>query len=328
MDEKIKISLPKSVLTTLKNDCKNFNILKTDGSQNFNAFINTLIVNYYEDFSANEESLHDDIKKTLEIIPSRYKDTVFTDIIKIIAKKNVSVIDDDSTTFSFKPTKTSQKAVTFIQNVLLKSESLSSYYRRMFISYVSKTQPQRELIIFRENYNLLQKAIKKGVQVCIVTKGDSIKNTSVYGVFSAKEELYNYVLSTDGQTLFTIRLANIKDVSVLSDKSEIADEIKAIFDRQVRCGVQYPIFKGEDKLIKVKLTDRGTYLFNRIYLYRPTPVKIDGNVYYFDCSTNQAMHYFKRLGGDAIIMEPSAVAEMMKNFYSAAARKYDRTARR
>ena len=324
MDIKIKISLPKAVLMTLKNDCKNFNILKADGSQNFNAFINNLVINYYEDFSANEEILHDNIKTALDIVPDRYKEKLFTDMIKIIAKKQVSVLDGESTSFSFKPTKMSERAITFIENILIKSESISSYYRRMFITYVSKTQPQRERIIFKENYDILQKAIKKRVRVCIVTKGDSIKNTSVYGVFSAKEELYNYVLSTDGQTLFTIRLANIKSVSVLSDKSEIPEYIKDVFNRQIRCGVQYPIFKEEDKLIKVKFTEKGIYLFNRIYLYRPTPVKTDGNIYYFDCSTNQAIHYFKRLGGDAVIIEPRSVVEIMRNFYTGAMKKYNK----
>ncbi len=323
MDEKIKISLPNSVLTTLKNDCKNFNILKADDTPNFNAFINTLIMNYYEDFTANEETLHDDIKKTLEYIPERYQNSIFNDIVKIIAKKDTSVIDGKTVTFSFKPTKASEKAITFIQNVLLKNESLSSFYRRMFISYVSKTQPQREIIIFKENYNLLQKAIKKEKKVCIVTKGGSIKSSSVYGIFSAKEELYNYLLSTDGQTLFTIRLAKIKDVSILSEKAVVPEDIKDIFDRQVRSGVQYPIYKDEDKLIKVKFTEKGKYLFNRIYLYRPTPVSIEENIYSFDCSTNQAMHYFKRFGNDAIIIEPQNIAEMMRTFYAIATRKYN-----
>lgn len=323
MDEKIKISLPKSVLTTLKNDCKNFNILKADGSPNFNAFINTLITNYYEAFSANEETLHDDIKKTLQFIPERFKEETFTSIVKIIAKKDVSAINDDSTTFSFKPTRSSEKAISFIENVLLSSESLSSFYRRLFISYVSKTQPQRELIVFKKNYELLQRAVKKGVCVYIATKSDGINDLSVYGVFSAKEELYNYVLATDGKKLYTIRLANVKDVSLLSKTAFISPVVKNIFDRQIRCGVQYPIYEGEENLIKVKFTARGLFLFKKIYLYRPTPVKIENDIYSFDCSTNQAVHYFKRLGLDAIIIEPKEISELMRNFYSTTTRKYN-----
>jgi len=110
-----------------------------------------------------------------------------------------------------------------------------------------------------------------------VNKGDEIKNASVYAVASSKEELYNYVLSTDGQNLYTLRLANVKSVSLLTKKAEIPEDIKQIFDRQIRCGAQYPIFKNETDLIKVILSQKGKYLFKKIYLYRPTPVKIEND---------------------------------------------------
>ena len=326
MQDKIKVSIQKSVLETLKADCQNFNILKADNTPNFNAFINTLIVNYYETFTSSEENLHDEIAKIVETVPERYQEQLSSAFIKIIGKREQSMIDDSSVTFSFKPTKQSEKAITFIQNVILSNESLSSFYRRMFVSYVSHPQPQRELIICKENYELLQKAIKKGVQVCITTQKDCIKSTSVYAIASAKEELYNYVLSSTEKALITLRLAKIKSVSLLSKKSSIADEEKEIFERQIRCGAQYPISKNENSPIKVILSPKGLYLFQKIYLYRPTPVKIEDNVYYFDCSINQATYYFKRFGVDAIIVEPAKATLIMANYYAGAARKYSKAA--
>lgn len=324
MKYKIKISLPESVLSTMKSDCKNFNFLKSDDSINFNAFVNTLVVNFYETFSASEEALRDDVSKALLGLPDKSKERVYSDVIKIIARRENVATDGKTAVFSFKPTKLSEKAVTFIENVALSDESLSSFYRRMFMSYASRPQPRRELIIFKENYNDLQKAIRKNLQVCIVNKGDEIKNASVYAVASSKEELYNYVLSTDGQNLYTLRLANVKSVSLLTKKADIPEDIKQIFDRQIRCGAQYPIFKNETDLIKVVLSQKGKYLFKKIYLYRPTPVKIENDAYYFDCSTNQAMHYFKRFGVDGIIVSPENVAKMMYTYYAGSARKYSR----
>lgn len=322
MQEKIKISLPTNVLNTLKLDCKNFNIVKADGTPNFNSFINTLIVNFYEGFTANEETSQDEISKIVSILPDRYRETIFNGVIKAMAKRNSNITDKNSSTFSFKPTKSSEKAVSFIENIILANESLSSFYRRLFISYTSRPQPKREIIIFKENYDLLQKAIKKGVQVCIVTKGDRIKNTSIYAVASAKEELYNYILSSDEQDLYTLRLANVKSVSLLSKKAETPNDVKEIFERQIRCGVQYPIYRDEDQLIKVIMSNKGLYLYKKIYLYRPDPIKIEGNVFFFDCSVNQAMHYFKRFGVDAIIVEPEKIAKMMYTYYAGATRKY------
>lgn len=326
MQDKIKVSIQKSVLETLKADCRNFNVLKADDTPNFNAFINTLIINYYETFTASEENLRDEIAKIVEILPERYQEHVSSAVIKAIGKREQSAVEGSSVTFSFKPTKQSEKAVAFIQNVILSNESLSSFYRRLFVSYASHPQPQRELIICKENYDLLQKSIKKGVQVCITTQKDCIKSTSVYAVASAKEELYNYVLSAGENALTTLRLAKIKSVSLLSKKSVIEDDVKEIFERQIRCGAQYPISKKENALIKVVLSPKGLYLFQKIYLYRPTPVKIEGNEYYFDCSINQATYYFKRFGVDAIIVEPANATLIMANYYAGAARKYSKAA--
>ena len=47
MEQKIKISLSKTTLDVLKKDCEDFRIIKENGEPNFNAFINTLVVNYY-----------------------------------------------------------------------------------------------------------------------------------------------------------------------------------------------------------------------------------------------------------------------------------------
>ena len=74
MDEKIKISLSKNTLDVLKKDCADFKIVKENGQPNMNAFINTLIVNFYEAFSASEETLHEDVKTALSIIPDYYKE--------------------------------------------------------------------------------------------------------------------------------------------------------------------------------------------------------------------------------------------------------------
>ena len=73
MEEKIKISIPKVTLELLKKDCEDFKILKSDEKINMNAFINTLIVNYYKEFSAGEESLHNEIQTALFSVPSEYR---------------------------------------------------------------------------------------------------------------------------------------------------------------------------------------------------------------------------------------------------------------
>ena len=87
MDEKIKISAPKSVYELLKKDCEDFKITKADGSPNMNAFLNAIVINYYEEFAGAEEKLCDEVRKAVEIVPDRYRETVFLNTLKILTKK-------------------------------------------------------------------------------------------------------------------------------------------------------------------------------------------------------------------------------------------------
>ena len=324
MYEKIKISLSKNTLDILKKDCADFKIVKANGEPNVNAFINTLVVNFYERFSASEETLHADVKSALTMIPQYYQEKIFQDIMKVFTKRSGN--DDeikDTTTFAFKPTKNSEKALVYIEHVLLQQESLSSFYRRMFFAYAQKTKNEREKIIHKESFELLQKAIKQGMQVCIqLQSGEVLNNLSLYAISASKDELFNYVLAYDGKHNLTLRLASVKTVSLISTSSKIPQDNKDLFDRQIACAAQYPMYNTDDQPIQVQLTAKGKRLFEKIYLYRPTPTSIEGNIYTFNCSANQLLYYFERFGEHALILSPRKLGIFMRNYYHFALKKY------
>ena len=324
MNEKIKISLPADTYELLKKDCLDFKILKSTGEINMNEFINTIIINHYEDFTAGEESLQDEIKKALFSVPEIYKKKAFDEIIKIIAKRGSQDAKlQKSAQLSFKPTKSSEKAVTYIETVVIKNESISSFYRRMMISYSQKTKNEREKIIHKDNYELLEKAISKNVRVTVVLKNETVvKDVSIFSVSSSRDELFNYVLGYNGKDNITLRLAGIKSVMLLPDKAMIPKNNMEMLERQVKCGAQYPIYPSDNELIKVQLTPNGKKLFEKIYLYRPIPTKIEGDIYYFDCSANQLIYYFQRFGDSALILSPKRLGIKMRDYYHFAVKKY------
>ena len=325
MEEKIKVSLPKQTLLLLKKDCEDFKILKENGAPNLNAFINTLIVNFYEEFSSSEEKLHDEIKKALFLVPEQYKKGAFDGVLRVLAKRND---DEDKTkkesaSLSFKPTKQSQREVVFIENCLIKNETISSFYRRLFVRYSRKPKNEREKIIHKENLELLNKAISKGVQVYVVLKtGKVYSAVSPYAVASSRDELFNYFLSYSDKNNNTVRLANISSVSLLPSRSEIPQKNIELFERQIENGVQYPFYPSDGEIIKVKLTEKGKSLFQKIYLYRPVPQKIEDDIYYFNCSSSQALYYFERFGDSAVILSPKKLGISMRNYYHYAVKKY------
>ena len=54
---------------------------------------------------------------------------------------------------------------------------------------------------------------------------------------------------------------------ILSKKREIPSDVKDIFERQMKFGIQYPIYRNETKEIVVKLTKNGKDLFKKVYFY-------------------------------------------------------------
>lgn len=308
----------------LTKDCADFKIVKPNGQLNMNAFVNTLIANFYVAFSAGEEALYDDVKNALSIVPDYHKEKAFQGVIKVFAKRGENTDGKKCTaTISFKPTKVSERAVLHIEHVLHQSESLSSYYRRMFIAYAQKTKNEREKIIHKENYELLQKAIKRGVQVCVLLQSGSVLNKlSIYSVTPAKDELFNYVLAYADKHNTTMRLASIKTVTLLSEEANVPQDNRRLFERQVACAAQYPMYSTDNEPIKVRLTEKGKILFDKIYLYRPTPVSIEGDIYTFECSANQLLYYFERFGENALIISPKKLGIFMRNYYYYALKKY------
>ena len=324
MTEKIKVSIPQSTADLLAKDCADFRVCKADGSPNMNAFLNTLLVNFYEEFAGLEEKIHDRIRNALSAVPEYYRETAFLNTVKVFTQKETFEQEHTrSKILSFKPSKYAEKATLYIDKILLQNESLSSFYRRLFLAYAKKTKNEREKILHRENYTLLQKSVKKKVRVCLALQsGEIFKAASVYALSASKDELFNYVLLCSEKQNITLRLSSVRSVSLLPSKSEIPEQNRALFDRQIACSVQYPMYNTDKNPIRIQMSEKGKKLFEKIYLYRPAPVCTEGDIYTFDCSANQVLYYFERFGENALILSPKKLGIFMRNYYYFSYKKY------
>lgn len=325
MLEKIKITVPKNTYDILVKDCQNFGFTKKDDSLNKNLFLNTLIINYYEKFSSNEEEFKDKLLKAINQNVHNNQNELLEEILSIFQKNDTLHSDNKSETINLKPTKLSEKTILFIENNLIQNNSISSFYRNLFTSYAHIPQNFRERIIFKETYECILESIEKDRTVYLyLLNGDVIKDASIYKIESSIDELFNYVLICINNSMHTIRLSKIKYITISNSKREIPEKSMLTFERQIKYGVQYPFYTPDDEIVIVKMTDKGKELFKKIYLYRPIPDKIEENYYYFNCSHNQVSHYFKRFGKDGIIIYPRQLAESMKKYYFMAGIKYDK----
>ena len=201
MNEKIKVTVPKSIHQLLLKDADSFRVVKGDGTPNLNAFINHLILHFYEEFAADEKDLRDRINEALFSVPEKYKTVAYEQVLRAVARRDkVETTDEESVAISFKPTKTSEYATIYIENVLLQNESLASFYRRMFISYARKPKNEREKIIHKQVYELLVRSVKEGVNVCLsLDSGQVYPCASIYSIDPGKDELFNFVLFYNGK---------------------------------------------------------------------------------------------------------------------------------
>ncbi len=328
MEDKIKIYIPENVNSILSKDMERFEFYKKDGSLNRNEFYNTLIVNYYEQYEENQSAIFTHVTDSIHE-RTALKDQDISDIAAAILQYvDVRTFQLDRQKFdvavSMKPTRKSSDDIQYIQDCLLGNSTLSNYFRNMFASYSLLPQDKREMIIFKQNFELIKEAIEKDRKIYFTTaKSEKPHIVSPYSVANSKEELFNYLLCKYNDLPYSFRVSRIKQIKVLNETRDLTEKIVEVLDRMAKFGPQFSYeIKKPHCPIKVKLTDKGLKQYRSMYLHRPEYFKNEGDIYYFDCSRSQAFQYFLRLGSNAIVLEPKDLVADLHRFYAVANRKY------
>ena len=328
MEEKLKIYVPEGVERILKKDMELFEFYKKDGSLNRNDFYNRLIVNYYETYQRHNEVLFAKIRKALsDSVPERDVEDLSYKILQL-SEDSLERLDSGrkDVTISIKPTKNSSSIFRFIEDTLIRNETLSGYFRDLLASYSLLPQDKRERIIFKENFDALEKAIVSHRKVYFHTAANETMHiASPYVIQDSKEELFNYLLCEYKDAPYSFRISRMKKVIVLDEASSINETTKHYLDMMRKNGPQFAYDTRRDtSLIKVRLTKRGEEMFRKIYLHRPSPVAKEGDLYIFDCSAGQAYQYFSRFSRNAVILEPNSLYEDLKKYYAMGSKAYQR----
>ena len=328
MEEKIKIYIPESVNGILLKDMELFEFFKKDGSLNKNEFYNTLIVNYYEQYEENQSAIFshiiDSISNRSSLSETQTRD-IAADILQYVDVRTYQLDRQKyDVAIAMKPTRKSADDIEYIQNCLLGNSTLSNYFRNMFASYSLLPQDKRETIIFRQNFELIREAIEKDRRIYFTTARNGAPHiVSPYAIASSREELFNYLISEFRDCPYSFRISRIRQIKILNESRNISEELVTVFEWMEKYGPQFSYDVRKPRMpIVVKLTENGKRQFRSMYLHRPSPTRIEDDLYYFDCSRSQAFQYFSRLGSNALVLEPLDLAEDLHRFHSAAERKY------
>ena len=319
--EKIRISVSNYTYDILLKDMDAFDILKSNGEVNRNEFLNKLILNYADEYLLKSKKQ----LRTIEGIIDKHVDldeydrtNLTNDILESIKEQETLKNNkDESIIISLKPTKESEPLIDYIINEQIENQSISSFFRQMFDSYVNMTQNNREKVLFSDVYDLLIKSINRKRKVYLNfrnKKGQSFLG-SLYCVKSNTEELFNYCLFDVNGKQQTVRLCKIKSVKITNEPASINPELIPVFDFQIENSLAYPVTKKDFEIVVIKMNELGEKMYRKTFLYRPRIYKKDGDMYYFKGSHMQIFNYFKRFGGSAIIVSPQSLKERMEKYY-------------
>ena len=328
MTEKYKIYLSDDTRSRLINDAELFEFTKKDESVNLNAFLKTLIVNYFDQYRHDSENLLRDIRLDLTSITAiSDKDAaILADKIISTYIKNDQFQSRQTSAVTLTVSGASYDIIKIIENNMLKDTSLSQYLKDMFNSYLSIPRSEREAIIFKDTYEDITKALKEHRILSFTNTSTGESHAFLvepYVIAPSKEEQCNYLLCKDraSRKPRTFRISRLRSVFVTADTFPVDTTIqKELQEKAIRSphSVSLPVHAV------VRLNQYGVRKFKVITKNRPIVSRIEGDLYYFDWPELQLEEYFKRFGRDAIVLEPASLKEKIKKFYYYGLREYNK----
>ena len=323
--EKIKIYVTKSVNDVLMRDADLFGFKKTDGiTTNKNAFFTALILNYHDDFASKQSTLHTKVEKILKTtnLNATNLEFVKNEIVKSFNNEiSSSHLEKYNVLVSIKPTKETAGLISYAENYLLNGLSLSEYFRNMFTSYTLLPQDKRAQLIFKKQYLEIEKAISENKKVYITTSGNNGMEFSPYALSRSKEEFHTYVLGKSKSCPFTIKLSNVSSATILNQPRELDEKDCELFEKMMKYGPQFAYSLSDTQTV-LKLTKTGEIKYKKFYVHRPVACKIEGDTYYFDCSSDQVFQYFIKFGKDATFISPNSIRKRATYFLTSTLSNY------
>lgn len=327
--EKLSIYVPLDTKMRLEEDAKLFEVYKSNSKNiNLNRFLSSLILGYYDNFYSEVNDMTARISTILKNHISSVKvdniDTVSKEIFQTLIFDNKSGENKKEAKMSLKPTVSTDALIEDIKATSI-NDSISNTFVRLFRGYLNKPSYLRERIIYKENYDKLEESIRKKKTISFSTtkSPDLVHTVFPYELTTGSEELFNYLLCAEMDSSGTLRaksyrLSRIGRFHICRSALELTDTVKNYLDKMKLYSPAFEI--NDSKECCVYLTEEGHNAYNLVYYQRPavsgiTKVK-DGYLYYFECSKEHVMRYFRRFNpGQAFIREPKWLKKAIISSY-------------
>ena len=195
---------------------------------------------------------------------------------------------------------------TLIRN---KIETEAEYWRNIFFTYINNLRYKREEILFEKNFKNIEQALKDGNKIkikyhnCIrlinpyfVKVSDSESRSYLFCYCEKNNDYRNYRISEIEEIWFTNKKIEVKDKKYI-------DEVYKNFD---------PFLSYKNR-VKVRFTEKGLDLYEKVLTNRPKLLNIENNIYTFECDNKLAMVYFAQFFSLIEILEPQELRKKLQN---------------
>ena len=196
----------------------------------------------------------------------------------------------------------------------------ADFIRKLIHKYINQTKSNRELFIFKDNVERLKYSIdnKKITKIRFKDK----RQTSVlpFHLGTSELELRNYLFCYDFQEekYKNYKFNHIDVIYITKESGEWKD--KKFIESVIK---NFDPFLSEGKSIKARLTQTGKNLLDNVALNRPETLSINGDIYEFKCSEQQAKRYFSYFLDEIEILEPQDLREWFIEKFTNALKKYN-----
>jgi hypothetical protein len=302
-------------------DIHNFKCYKKDHTINKNLFFNRLISSYCDDVASSLHQRHSKINDIiLQAENTLLKESTLTHIDDyLIQESEAHTSEKLDHHVSISLNKVNLALSEKIEK-LIAPLPISTFFRFVFNQYVALRQDERERILFKDEIELIQRAIdtKRSISMDLGLKTKVI--ISPYKFLSTKHHLYYYIIGTKEESFELYNIHKISNIKILNSKIKISSSLEKTIKAQLSTDLNY----GQDKYIncKVVLTEEGVKRWERFYQNRPEVEKIEGNEYYFYAPTTILYTYFLRFLEDAYVAYPASLQRKLKLAYGLACKVY------
>ena len=194
---------------------------------------------------------------------------------------------------------------TLIRN---KIQTEAEYWRNIFFTYINNLRYKREEILFENKFKDIREAIKTEKKIKIkYHKYIRLVNPYFIKVSDSENRSYLFCYCEKNNDYRNYRISEIEEIWLTNEKNEIRDK-KYIDDVRKN----FDPFLSYKNIVKVKFTEKGIELYEKVLANRPRLIEEKDGIYTFECDNKLAMIYFAQFYSKVKILEPEELKTILK----------------